>query len=54
MCGHGKRELKVLTCYEVKQVDLNVSEGVLGKHIALHEDNLEVNTKLMLSAPLCS
>lgn len=52
MCGHGERELKVLTCYEVKQVNLNISEGVKGKHIGLHEDNLEVNTKLMLSAPL--
>lgn len=54
MCGHGERHLKALKHYEVRQVNLIVSEGVLGKHIALlhSEDSLEVSTKLLLAVPL--
>lgn len=55
MCGDGERELKALKHGEVNRVNLIVSEGALGKHIALphSEDSQEVSRKMLLAAPLC-
>lgn len=53
--GHAERELKALKHHKIKQVNLSMGEGALGKHIGLphSEESLEGSTKLLLAAPSC-